>query len=243
MAYLAKCQVLLNYNLHIGSIYLHSMNFLNIDTASAQAISDDLERIAKQLFNNYLLRVNDSYYRLIDIEFYLHSKGHEDTYTHGHDLQKQTGRWYFHRSGIDITFGNGDHYGGILIRSMAKLPTNGYRYAKLIYGPINVKTEISSNFYGVFESGNNIFSLVPNNASDKDGQHFIIPAQRINLNEKKNVDFVNKPYRYVLFIGGHTFEHKNKEAIVKAYLEKETMGDRDKAIKMSVAILNYNAIK
>jgi len=48
------------------------------------------------------------------IRFYLNDeKNYKDDYTHGHPLQKTSHRWYFHGSGIDITFGNDapdDHF-------------------------------------------------------------------------------------------------------------------------------------
>ena len=53
---------------------------------------------------------------------------HPDPFTHGESLQLQCGRWYFHRSngvyrggsfkGLDLTFGDGTLYGGVLFRGL-----------------------------------------------------------------------------------------------------------------------------
>ncbi len=93
------------------------MDFPDIDTSSAIAAKESFYRVADHLFNQLLIQVNDSYYRIIDIEFYPHN----DAYTHGHPQELLKGKWYFHGSGIDLTIGDGTHHSGILIRSAAKL--------------------------------------------------------------------------------------------------------------------------
>ena len=65
---------------------------------------------------------------LREIEFYHHSPGHPDPFTHCHDIQSLFGRWYAHRvgkgykggsfKGIDFTFGRDGSFGGMLIRSI-----------------------------------------------------------------------------------------------------------------------------
>jgi hypothetical protein len=45
---------------------------------------------------------------------YLKSQTHPDKYTHGHVQQKKPGCWYFHDSGVDITFGDEHSFDGIL---------------------------------------------------------------------------------------------------------------------------------
>jgi hypothetical protein len=69
-------------------------------------------------------------YRLVEIEFYYHGTKHLDPFAHQHPLQQTSGRWYFHRDGeqyrggsfkgLDLTFGSGDSFGGILIRSIMR---------------------------------------------------------------------------------------------------------------------------
>ena len=69
-------------------------------------------------------------YRILEIEFYQFiEKLHPDTFTHCDDMQRECGKWYFHRSGksfrggtykgLDISFGRGKQgYGGVLLRSI-----------------------------------------------------------------------------------------------------------------------------
>jgi len=68
---------------------------LNLKTDS-QDINDDFKRIALELMNYWILKIENSHYRITEIEFYFNSNTHNDNYTHGHELQKKTGSWYFH---------------------------------------------------------------------------------------------------------------------------------------------------
>ena len=69
-------------------------------------IIDDFARIADDLMNRWILKCEGSQYRITEIEFYFQSDSHNDMYTHAHKLQKETGRWYFHGSGVDLSFGS-----------------------------------------------------------------------------------------------------------------------------------------
>lgn len=65
---------------------------------------------------------------LLELEFYWHAPDHPDPFCHRHPLQLQHARWYFHRlgaayrggsfKGLDVTFSDGRHYGGILLRGL-----------------------------------------------------------------------------------------------------------------------------
>lgn len=85
--------------------------------------------LAQQLLNAIDLFVAGEPYRFAELEFYYRSADHPDPFTHGDPLQRERGRWYFHRTGgvyrggsfkgLDLTCGDGEAYGGILIRSIA----------------------------------------------------------------------------------------------------------------------------
>ena len=80
---------------------------------------DVFSKYANKLMNEYCLKVDDKKYNLIEIEFYFYDKeNHPDPYIYCNEKQKECGEFYFHGSGMDITFGNGICYGGILIRSI-----------------------------------------------------------------------------------------------------------------------------
>jgi hypothetical protein len=104
-----------------------------------ESINTWFDRIASQLlFCSYLV-VGDEPHRLVEIEFYYFADAHPDPFTHRDRIQLECGRWYFHRTrgtyrsgsfkGLDLTFGDGQAFGGILIRSIATPD------GKLIDGP------------------------------------------------------------------------------------------------------------
>jgi len=87
------------------------------------------DRLAAYLLNGCRLMVNGQAHRLIEVEVYYHGPGHADPFAHCDPLQRQPGRWYFHRTnkrgvrggsfkGVDLTFGDGTAYGGMLLRGL-----------------------------------------------------------------------------------------------------------------------------
>ena len=101
---------------------------------------------AKELMNDYVLKIGDNLeIKLKELEFYYYDdEKHPDCYTHNHERQRTTkGQLYVHRKGhtyggVDITFGNGEYYGGILIRGI-KIKD------KFISGPNKVKQYLVKN--------------------------------------------------------------------------------------------------
>lgn len=183
---------------------------LEINSFSSETIDQSIDDIAQELFRNFKLQVNESFYRLIDIEFYYYAEGlHEDIYAHQHQAQLESAKWYFHGSGIDITFGNGKHFGGMLIRAIAKVSPEGeksrYFIEKEIHGPLNVKTEVCRNLNGVFEDAPNVFRLI-DISRDRHGAlmvepEYLIKTRRIGLNPDKEITdkFFSKKHRFVIF--------------------------------------------
>lgn len=185
------------------------MNF-EINCTTTATIDTSIRTIAERILRDAKLQINNSFYRLIDIEFYYYAEGvHEDVYAHQHVAQLDTGQWYFHGSGIDITFGNGKNFGGILIRAIAKISPDAlkseYFIEKEIHGPLNVKTEVCRNLNGVFDDVPNIFRLI-DISQDRHGAlmiepRYIVSTRRIGLNpDREPVDeFFSKKHRYVTF--------------------------------------------
>ena len=154
-------------------------------------IDGSFNRIAFELMNEYVLKVENAEYRITEIEFYYKDDKHNDTYIHKNPLQKTKGKWYFHGSGIDLTFGSEDVYGGILIRAIYNIKTTKY-----IYGPIKIIAEIFSNVASAFETNISFGLLRTDNkflASEKP-----IKAPRVGLNEKTNLDMYHELYRYLI---------------------------------------------
>ncbi|KAL1748697.1 hypothetical protein HDZ31DRAFT_29064 [Schizophyllum fasciatum] len=78
-------------------------------------------------------------FRLLEFEFYLHKPGcHEDPFVHRTAEQGELGRWYFHRApgkgttkyrggtrkGLDLTFGDAQAYGGVLLRAAQRVDSS-----------------------------------------------------------------------------------------------------------------------
>mmetsp|Transcript_40052 Transcript_40052/g.52457 ORF Transcript_40052/g.52457 Transcript_40052/m.52457 type:complete len:210 (-) Transcript_40052:646-1275(-) len=118
-------RTLLNFQVPMGSVSDYEKLFADI---------------AEAYLNHTVLEVrpcgsrNAKYFRVAEIEFYLNDyKVHKDTFTHGDSMQKQTGKWYFHKfgnsyrsgtyKGLDVAIGKGDKVaaGGILLRSLMPL--------------------------------------------------------------------------------------------------------------------------
>jgi hypothetical protein len=84
--------------------------------------------IAQYLLNNFHLSINNEPHRIIEIECYYYSPTHQDVFAHRDAIQLNCARWYFHKiggtykggtfKGLDLTFGDSNSYGGILIRTV-----------------------------------------------------------------------------------------------------------------------------
>ena len=180
---------------------------LNLKIES-QVLENDFERIASEIMNDWILQVEASKYRITEIEFYFKSDKHLDNYTHGHEIQKKIGHWYFHGSGVDITFGNDNYYGGILIRALYNLDSNSNKY---IYGPIKVVTELLGSLTSVYY---NTFALGLISDKEKSIQkEKPIAAPRVGLNSKTDPTMHEKLYRFLVM---PKMQHAEKTNIVEA---------------------------
>lgn len=96
------------------------------------SIQEKFKKLAHIILNRCTLYVNNSEFKIEEIEFYYKSKDHNDTCVHGVDDQLNNGTWYLHKykngsykngtwKGIDLTFGNRKEniYGGILLRTIS----------------------------------------------------------------------------------------------------------------------------
>lgn len=159
-----------------------NIDFLKLGNIANEADANNaFHRIAKELLTNHGIKVNNSVYRMTEIEFYLYHPSHLDPSVHCNEKQLNFGSWYFHREkqaslkfsfkGMDLVFGDNDtvnnqkYYGGILIRGIHKIGEE-----KEVYGPSNTVKRILEE-YGVekvVDLGDNKYKL--------DG-----PVQLVNL--------------------------------------------------------------
>ena len=85
--------------------------------ASADDISNYFSETAELLMNGYVISKRGIEYEIIDIEFYLFTPEHQDVITYPRNCK--AGEWFFHQSGVDLTFATTENqFGGILIRGL-----------------------------------------------------------------------------------------------------------------------------
>lgn len=168
-------------------------------TITPQTLEQDFARIANELMNNWILAVNETFYRITEIEFYcksiLEDGPIKDPYTHGHTEQMKSGTWYFHGSGIDLTFGSIDYYGGILIRAIQRLGAE----PNYINGPLNSITEILSNLDSFYAKNFRVGLMsIKEFPEDFINPLKTIKAPRVGLNHKIDVKSHKKLFRFLI---------------------------------------------
>lgn len=159
---------------------------------------------SKDFLNTYTLKIGNNYYELVEIEFYyFECNKHEDIYTHLNELQKENGKLYVHtrwgtRGGIDLTFGDGSFYGGILIRGIKykdEYIPGPARSRDFIVDKLNEEKKLTINsskeLQKIFNKKNS-FKLVQNVSQTNS----IIHSTRVGLSDKSS-DFKNALYRFI----------------------------------------------
>jgi 3-methyladenine DNA glycosylase Mpg len=207
------------------------MNFLKLNFENKDTLLDSIEILAKKIANDVQLKVNNTYYRIVDFEFYAFSQDFQDPYTHNSEqsinLHKERGKIYVHRSGMDITCGDGVNRCGILLRSIIKLGKNENEELGLMIkqyqGPRIVTTEFFSNLNPILDNGSNAISIIDLNGRNQDSPHprskHIIKTNRVGLPKKTiaedGIDYLNLPLRYVVILPKFNHNKTGFEAILK----------------------------
>ena len=161
-------------------------------------------KISRDIMKNYVLQINDLKIELKELEFYLFDcEKHPDIYVHQNNIQKNTSNFlYVHDSwgnygGIDLTFGNGKYYGGILIRGI-KLDNkyiSGISVVKqYIINELGIAVESYSSLQKYFEKIKNKVSLTkkefPVNTE-------ILHSTRVRLGKKEDLKYREALYRFI----------------------------------------------
>lgn len=173
---------------------------------------ESFNRIANELFNEYCISTHKGSYFITEIEFYFRSPKHDDKYVHGHESQKKNGFWYFHWAGIDVTIGDGENYGGILIRGIKKRNQN--EIWEFTSGPINVMQELLSAQKSVFVEDSLRLHLIKQVENEL---AVIYCSPRIGLHSDEiPTIYHDKLYRYVIDadIKEHHFKQKGTLTIL-----------------------------
>lgn len=119
---------------------------------------DSFPDIARNLMCNHVIKKGKKRFAIVEIEFYFYSKEHPDYITYPRKMD--AGRWFFHQSGVDLTFKSKDieyHkekykketyklknspvFGGILIRGLYDIQNDEY-----IFGPQKCVNVLWDNF-------------------------------------------------------------------------------------------------
>jgi hypothetical protein len=222
------------------------MTFLQVNFESQESILNSFDSIADKLSKDITLNINGTFYRLVDFEFYCYSENHPDHFTHKHDLQLQNAKLYVHGSGVDITFGDGVNYCGILIRSIVKLYKGSGQdtgFMKIQYdGPWAVVTELFSNLNPLDSGEPNKIEFNDIDGRNQDAQFYpaktIIKTKRVGLASNpndKNDYFKNLQLRYIAILPYFKQSKKGFEGILDEKVKNGEMTKDD-----ANDILGYN---
>ena len=135
------------------------LSLLSAPECLVNAPEREFEELARSLMNDFQIKKGDKRYWMTDIEFYVYTDSHRDIITYPRNCE--AGRWFFHPSGVDITFKSKvdlkEHpkkhqlmpfltkdavFGGILIRGI--IPAS--EGASSIDGPMKVCDELFDQF-------------------------------------------------------------------------------------------------
>jgi hypothetical protein len=216
------------------------MELLNVNFDTYETILESIDTVAEKIVNNFCLKINNAFYKIIDFEFYIFSDKFPDPHTYKNDLQLQNGKFYVHASGVDITFGDGTNHGGILLRSIVKLSEkieddNGFM-EKQFDGPQIVATEIFSNINSLIGLERNEISLIDIRTQNQKFNFTAakkVKTKRVGLTPKPNDSkdiYLNLPLRVVaIFPKFPNFKQtiKGIEKILREQFEAGCISEKD----------------
>lgn len=214
------------------------------------------DKIADFLMNNCILNIAENRYKIMEIEFYYYDKMHKDTNTHKAEAQKQSNTWYLHQfkesdsfksgnyKGIDITFGNKESYGGILIRGIKNIKTGD-----IIAGPSKCVDEIMNKLEisDIKKLAEKIFNkdIVETKVlnicfSETTNSEILFRSSRYGL--VKEDEFFSYPYRYVKNDSDYRKDKNFKEKTLTYYYSL-VLGIDEKEIKKFSDLKNLDLRK
>jgi len=185
-------------------------DILKIKHPESSNLFNEFHRIAEHLFKEFRIAKDDKIYRPTEVEFYFFKPGiHDDVHAYCNERQKELGRLFRHRTGIDITFGTNGSFGGILIRGISDITNNKY-----INGCWNVLKELSDGYTQISSDDleKKVDLIEASNELD-----IILFSTRIGLKEKiEDTDsYISRNYRFVTEIKvTNKFKEKEKVAVV-----------------------------
>jgi hypothetical protein len=187
---------------------------LTIDNTDKSTIQGSFSKIAKDLIVNKKLKINDSVFAFIDLEFYYHHPKHRDKYADGVDHTRELGQLEMHRYGVDLSLGpkndedKNQGFGGILIRGLycvdSKEVIEKSRVTRIMFNTLQAGADFS-----------NRISIVDGKSEWTD----CFTSIRVNLGkeeDEENADiFKDEPYRYCAKYKALFKKYKGKEALFR----------------------------
>lgn len=173
-------------------------------------VNKTFQEIAETLMGNYIIKKREKSYAIVEIEFYLYTPHHQDFITYPRNLK--AGRWFFHQSGVDLTFSTigkpeeknnskGKKYldyskcvfGGILIRGLYRFPYTGNEKknfdAEYIYRPQKVVNELWDDF-NAFDNDANEYPILKQASEEQKKiikNHMIMCKRHIKIDKSKTI--------------------------------------------------------
>ena len=187
---------------------------LKIDNTNETTISESFSKIANDLIVNKKLKINDSVFAFIDLEFYYHHPKHKDTYAAGVAHTRAPGQLEMHRYGVDLSLGpkndedKNQGFGGILIRGLycvdSKEVIEKSRVTRIMFNTLQAGADFS-----------NRISIV--DGKSEWTEYFT--SIRVNLGKEEgeeNADhFKKKKYRFLAKHKEVFKKYKGKEALFR----------------------------
>lgn len=219
----------------------------NNERLGTDSVQQRFEQIAKKLINNFRIKKGNDIYDFLEIEFYYYNKEHKDYICYPRNAE--AGDWFFHKSGVDITFKSktafdtkrkrtavqeNDFFGGILIRGIMK------NNESIIAGPINVENELFDKFSAV----NNCFEEFPilvSKASEGDMMDELSPCiRRIPMFQtQKDEDRIEKRWNTFKQMFGENVQGKSEDYKVGLATDNYCFFRKDIDVKLN----KFNLLK
>lgn len=203
--------------------------WLNLEDISESSEGDNYEthfsKIAELLLINFAIVKGTDKSEIVEIEFYLFTPSHPDVITYPRITE--AGQWFFHQSGVDITFkSDGKRYGGILIRGIKQIESIGKR--RPILGPLKCMDALWDKFDAFNPQGQDIPHLeFTSHIGDADVDAFVrwIPLYSNQTHESKIAAW-NKNNAEILSSLLHKDDSSEKQLTEKSELAKQVVFTR-----------------
>ena len=135
------------------------------------------DELANMLMNHFIIAKGDDKYEFVEIEFYLFTPEHQDVITYPRKIVEsknpysgkkeeklmpmEAGQWFFHQSGVDITFKCDEtRFGGILVRGIRRTSDS-----KIITGPLKCVYHLWDEFNAFTPSLQEYPIIIPTDTS------------------------------------------------------------------------------